>query len=256
MSTPKPNINVNVSANGNSTIVGHSLSFYPLVCNTAAGDDQCEFNEAGKFDYSFTSSSDSHTISTPNRFYYAGGNYTYYFIIDNTNYDFDFAQDNAGNYDILNLNYTGTQLPVFRFYNVNDGSHFYTQNLNEKRYIEQNSSDTYLYESVSYFADTSKVGSELAVHRFYNLQNGTHFYTSNQSEATYVNNNLYATYHYEGISYYAQPTQVTGTLPVHRFYNIHDGSHFYTSNQGEATYINNNSYDTYRYEGIAFYAYQ
>jgi len=64
---------------------------------------------------------------------------------------------------------------------------------------------------------------------------------------------LYNTYRYEGIAYYVYPTQVAGTGPVHRFYNFTNGSHFYTSNQSEATYVNDHLYNTYRYEGIAYY---
>ena len=40
---------------------------------------------------------------------------------------------------------------------------------------------------------------------------------------------------------------------MHRFYNYRQGVHFYTANQAEATFLNDNRAGTYRYEGVAYY---
>ena len=93
------------------------------------------------------------------------------------------------------------------------------------------------------------------VYRFYNFLDGSHFYTSNQAEATNVRDNLTYNYTYEDISYFTNTNQVPGTIPVYRFYDFLNGSHFYTANQAEATNVNNNMYTTYTYEGVAFYVY-
>jgi hypothetical protein len=97
-------------------------------------------------------------------------------------------------------------------------------------------------------------GTCVPVHRFYNFKAGAHFYTVNESEKAAVLTHP-ETYRYEGVTSFAQPTQVTGTVPVHRFYNFKQGVHFYTSNQAEATNVNNTMYTTFHYEGIAYYTY-
>lgn len=104
----------------------------------------------------------------------------------------------------------GTPLvTVHRFYNLATGTHFYTASDSEATSIQQNLSQTYRDEGVAFKAEAGPSSSEgittLAVHRFYNFKNGTHFYTSSQSEATTVNNTMYSTYRYEGIAYYQYP---------------------------------------------------
>ena len=104
------------------------------------------------------------------------------------------------------------------------------------------------------FGDASHV-----VYRFYNLRTGTHFYTINETEVANIRNNQSHAFRYEGPALYAFKERITNlrghyTSPtVHRFYNFKKGTHFYTSNQAEATYINDNLYNTLRYEGEAFY---
>lgn len=144
--------------------------------------------------------------------------------------------------------------PVHRFYNIISDSHFYTSNQAEATYINDSLYNTYRYEGISNYAYSTNESNTIPVHRFYNRNNGSHFYTSNQNEATYVNDNLYSIYRYEGIDQYVYSTQVMGTVPIHRFYNLVNGSHFFTSNQAEATHLNDTLYSTYRYEGIGCYS--
>lgn len=154
-------------------------------------------------------------------------------------------------------------VPVFRFYNTANGSHFYTSNDNEKRQVLRY--PQYRYEGMSFFAEkVTRDGVPLTpVHRFYDKTTGAHFYTGNQSEATYVNDNLWRAYRYEGVEYYAY-TQPYSPIPsyleasdytasTHRFYKFQQGVHFYTINQTEASQINNYQYNTYRYEGATHY---
>ena len=142
--------------------------------------------------------------------------------------------------------------PVHRFYNKRNGAHFYTSSEHEKRKVME-SKGTYNYEGITNFARTSQQSGTVAVHRFYHKQNGTHLYTSSQREATNVNNNLHHTYRYEGVAHYGHTNNATGRTPVHRFYKFKQGVHFYTSNQAEATNVNNTMSNTYRYEGVSYY---
>lgn len=141
--------------------------------------------------------------------------------------------------------------PVYRFYNTQNGAHFYTTSGNEKRNVFD--MKQYRYEGIVNFAKTTSQNGLMPIHRFYNKINGTHFYTSSQGEATSVNNNQWKTYRYEGIAYYGYYANFLDAAPVHRFYKFKQGVHFYTSNQNEATVINNNQWHTYRYEGISYY---
>jgi hypothetical protein len=144
------------------------------------------------------------------------------------------------------------EFPVYRFYKFLDGAHFYTISESERGEVAARP-DIYRYEDISFHAYSIQVPGTLPVHRFYNFLQGVHFYTINQAEASYVNDTAGWTFRYEGVAYYAYPTQAPNTVPVHRFYNFLRGVHFFTANQAEASYINDTAGWTYRYEGIAYY---
>ena len=93
-------------------------------------------------------------------------------------------------------------VPVHRFYHKVNGTHFYTSNQAEASNVNATLSGTYRYEGVSYYAHSQPVISTVSVHRFYKFQQGVHFFTSNQAEASNVNATLSGTYRYEGVSYY------------------------------------------------------
>lgn len=60
----------------------------------------------------------------------------------------------------------------------------------------------------------------------------------------------------EGTAFYAYPDDsVEETVPVYRFYDPVSGDHFYTPSETEKTNLEGNPDTSYRYEGIAFYAY-
>jgi hypothetical protein len=143
--------------------------------------------------------------------------------------------------------------PVFRFYKLADGSHFFTNNESEKNVVSQRP-DIYRYEGVAFYEYTSQVANSVPVYRFYNFKQGVHFYTASQSEYQNVLTTGSWTYRYEGVAYYTLTAVSNGLAPVHRFYKFRQGVHFYTNNQAEATYLNNTAYSTYRYEGVAYYS--
>lgn len=134
------------------------------------------------------------------------------------------------------------------------GAHVYTTSDAEKRQLY--SSTQFRYEGIVGFALDQSYTGGVALHRFYNKKNGTHFYTANQAEATYVNDNLYATYRYEGIAAYVDADKQVDSVPVYRFYNMKIGVHFYTASQSEANYVSSQLGATYRNEGVAYFVIQ
>jgi uncharacterized protein (DUF1800 family) len=92
------------------------------------------------------------------------------------------------------------------------------------------------------------------VYRFYHLDAGRHFYTASSSEKQKVLD-LYPRFVYEGVAFFAETSQVAGTVPVYRFYHQVNGSHVYTASESEKNSILTN-YPVYYYEGIQFYAEQ
>jgi hypothetical protein len=144
-------------------------------------------------------------------------------------------------------------VPVYRIYNKERGTHFYTTS--EYEMVELFKFNWgYKYEGIASYAPSEAYIDTTPIHRFYNLKYGNHFYTSSQSEATHINDTMSHTYRYEGVAYntYIENLDASFT-PVHRFYKFNQGVHFFTSNQAEATAVNNTMGNIYRYEDVAYY---
>lgn len=142
--------------------------------------------------------------------------------------------------------------PVHRFYNYRQGVHFYTIDQAEATNVNDNLWHTFRYEGVGFDADANYVSPKIPVHRFYNYVQGVHFFTANQTEATYVNDHLGYLYRYEGIAFYAyQPSVGYGTA-VYRFYNLKTGVHFYTANFAESQGLLALPPGLFRFEGMVF----
>lgn len=113
-----------------------------------------------------------------------------------------------------------------------------------------------IFEDVVYIYPQSCIDTTtdcIPIYRFYNIKEGSHFYTASIPEKHTLYSMTYL-YRYEGIAGFASNSAYTGGLAIHRFYNKQTGTHFYTSNQVEASRVNDTMYNTYRYEGITFYA--
>ncbi len=70
---------------------------------------------------------------------------------------------------------------------------------------------------------------------------GAHFYTANEAEKDYVIANWSNIFSDEGIAYKVSPNAASNSLPVYRFYNMKNGSHFYTANEAEKNNIIRNA---------------
>lgn len=145
-----------------------------------------------------------------------------------------------------------TKMPVYRFYNRVNGSHFYTASATEAGTVMAKLGATYTYEGVAYQVDTANPANCAPLFRFYNLANGSHFYTASVEERDAVRATLAATYAYEGPAYNVAAT-AAGTTPMYRFYNRANGSHFYTASEAERDRVATQLAATYSYDGVSFY---
>ena len=142
--------------------------------------------------------------------------------------------------------------PVFRFYNTQTGTHFYTINQAERdivlvRYPQ------FAYEGPAYYAHPQPQAGNLPVYRFYNTARGTHFYTQSEAEKNFVLA-TYPVFAFEGPAYYAPALQVTGSTALFRFFNTNTGAHFFTTNVAERDMVLQR-WPFFAYEGVAYQVY-
>jgi hypothetical protein len=157
---------------------------------------------------------------------------------------------------------------VYRFYNQGSGAHFYTASVEERDYVIATWPDLFTYEGPAFYLyddmiDGTSVapasiylGPSAPVYRFFNVRNGSHFYTISAEEADLVRAKYPDVFRYDGIAFnaYLTAAEYTPLAPVYRFYNKLNGSHFYTISEEERLLVLQYFSDTYEYEGIAFYA--
>ncbi|HEY5548001.1 MAG TPA: hypothetical protein VIL17_00220 [Coriobacteriia bacterium] len=141
--------------------------------------------------------------------------------------------------------------PVYRFYNVVKGVHFYTASETEKANVVATLSSIYRLDGVAYTIDTSDPANSHPLYRFYNVVTGVHFYTSSETEKANVIATMASTYRFEGVAYNVSAD--TSGLPVYRFYNVKKKVHFYTASETEKANVIATMASIYRYEGPAFF---
>ncbi len=140
---------------------------------------------------------------------------------------------------------------IYRFYNVRTGTHFYTPSLDEANSVLANYSNVFSYEGIAYYTRASKNTQPL--YRFYNRRNGSHFYTASVDERDRVIAAYSNVFTYEGETYKVTPAVEAGKTAVYRFYNMRNGSHFFTASLDEANSVILQWSNVYRLEGPAFY---
>lgn len=152
------------------------------------------------------------------------------------------------------------KIPVYRFYHLASGSHFYTTSETEKERVITTMPSKYRYEGFKFAGWLSDDGAErVPVARFYNQNTGTHFYTASSTETQRLKST--SGFRYEKIAYYGQSDYVDndsggndymGQCPLYRFYNFHNKTHFYTASSSEAYRVITDMGSKYRYEGEAY----
>jgi hypothetical protein len=144
-------------------------------------------------------------------------------------------------------------MPVYRFFDVPAGSHFYTADDAERANVVAKLAPAYVYEGVAWSVNLSDPNNDTPLYRFYNKTDGSHFYTASEAEKNAIVANLPATYLLEGPVYNVCATAVAGATPVYRFYDKVNGSHFYTASEAEKNAVVANLPSIYSLEGIGFY---
>ena len=139
---------------------------------------------------------------------------------------------------------------IYRFFNVDTGTHFLSGSPIERDSIINNL-DAFNFEGPTFRAADSNNEAAASVFRFFNTNSGTHFFTQSIAERDAVLNNL-PNFNFEGEAYKGYTEEVEGSIPLYRFFNTQTGTHFYTAAEAEK----NNIIDTlpsFDFEGIAYY---
>ena len=143
-----------------------------------------------------------------------------------------------------------TYRPVYRFYNKKNGSHFYTASVAEKNDVVAKYPTIYSLDGPAYQVSSA---FSTPLYRFYNKKNGSHFYTASEAEKNNVVAKYSSTYQLDGVAYKVSAVPAAGTVPVYRFYNRKNGSHFYTASEAEKNTVISTLGATYALDGPAFH---
>lgn len=143
---------------------------------------------------------------------------------------------------------------VYRFFNRNKGSHFYTISEGQKNRVIANFSDTWTAEGVAFKAFTKRVEGTSPVYRFFSPSLGSHFYTTSDSVKARIESEFSSDiWVYEGVAFYAYKESDVGRNAVHQFWSGIVGSHFYTASEGQKSRVEREYSDVWQYEKVAYY---
>lgn len=140
---------------------------------------------------------------------------------------------------------------VFRFYNGTNNTHFFTNSLAEKKYVLATWPAIFQYEGIAY--RTNPASNTNPLYRFYNRVSKSHFYTASAGERDNVLATWPAVFQYDGPTFAVSATPGAGMTPVWRFYNLRNGSHFYTASVTERDMVAATWPTVYRLEGPAYW---
>lgn len=143
------------------------------------------------------------------------------------------------------------RIPIYRFYSPKSGTHFYTPSAEERDMVIRRWPDVWSYEGIAYQVNP-RTNSQ-PIYRFYNGKNGSHFYTASTAERDMVLQRWSNVFHYDGPTYSVSPQAAPGKASVFRFYNVKNGSHFYTASTEERDMVLSRWGAIYKLEGVAFY---
>ncbi len=141
--------------------------------------------------------------------------------------------------------------PVYRFYNRTNGTHFYTDSAAERDMVNATWPHIFTDEGPTYYTNPANNSTQLI--RLYNKVVGSHFYTSSSTESANALATWPGVFQLDGATYKVNPGPVPNSLPVYRFYNVRNGSHFYTASETEKAHVLATWPDVYTYEGPAFW---
>ena len=145
------------------------------------------------------------------------------------------------------------KMQTYRFFDTESGTQFLTSDLKEVATIIATRPDL-KYEGYGLTAINSARNDPDAVmvSRFFDINNGTHFYTTNESEKAQIIATRADLVLEEG-GFFEHNSQQQDDIPVYRFFESQTGDHFYTSSTNEKSTILAGRPDML-YEGVAFFA--
>jgi len=176
---------------------------------------------------------------------------------------FSVAASSEGRGIVGNLNgsgsapFTGTAcmlahlVPIYRFYNPGAGTHFFTDSATERDHVIATWPTIYSYEGIAYYVNP--YNNKQPLYRFYKPSSSSHFYTASATERDHVIATWPTIYSYDGPTYEVSTTAEAAKPPVFRFYNLQNGSHFYTASEAEKAHVIATWPHIYQYEGPAFW---
>jgi hypothetical protein len=169
-----------------------------------------------------------------------------------------FETENAVSTNVVSFSNTNSITPVYRFWNSQINSHFYTISVTERDKIIDEYPNIWVYEEIAFYAYQDQISNSVPVHRFWNKISGAHFYTIYESEKEKLINEYPHVFEYEDIAFYVFADQQANTVPVYRFWfngSAERNSHFYTISEEERDKVINEYSQVYVSEGIAFYVF-
>lgn len=148
---------------------------------------------------------------------------------------------------------SGHTIGVFRFFDSNYGTHFFSASPDERNTIIATRPDL-IFEGVGLQSvdPASNDPNSSPVYRFFDSTYGTHFFTASATERDTVIGTR-SDLVYEGTGFYEHAAQQAGDTAVYRFFDTRFGTHFYTADAGERATVAATRPDLVD-EGIGFYA--
>jgi len=151
-------------------------------------------------------------------------------------------------------------VPLYRYWHATNSDHFYSTNVQEINATTKGQVGNYGYscEGVAgYVYNHPYVTAPL--YRYYHEGNKDHFYTANASEINATVNGQVGNHGYkcEGSIGHVFTSQVTGSVPLYRYWNSGSSDHFYTANPNEIGATQNGQTGNFGYtcEGIVGYVF-
>ena len=162
--------------------------------------------------------------------------------------NFQFSDGNFQLSELLNV--TDIDRGIYRFFNVDTGTHFLSGSTVERDSVI-NTLDTFNFEGPKFKAADPTNPAADTVFRFFNTQTGTHFFTQSTAERDNILDTI-PQFNFEGEAYKGYTEQVDGSIPLYRFFNTQTGTHFYTAAEAEKDSIVANL-PTFNFEGTTYW---
>ncbi len=107
-------------------------------------------------------------------------------------------------------------VPVYRFWSVPLGSHFYTVDENEKDWLLGDYPDVWTFEGVAFYAYPAgrQPPGTMPVYRFWSSALGGHFYTTSDTERFKLLSGYRSVWQGEGVAWYAYPPQAAASATI------------------------------------------